>query len=163
MSTRLAPAFFFPTLLPSFPPFSPAEAPVHRAIDVVGRVGDLGRDGSGIAERRFERVAQKVADFILAGEQRPDPDARVVYRLRLLERRQPRRLLRPIRHRRWIERQDLVAGAALLALVEALPGLLAGPAGLDQRGDERRPPHPEGARDTRPGAQPGAVHRLELV
>ena len=52
-------------------PELPAEAPLHRAVDVVDGVRDVGRDARGVDERRAQRVAQERADLVLAAEQRP--------------------------------------------------------------------------------------------
>ena len=86
-----------------------------------------------------------------------------------VERGQPRRLLRPVVQRRRIERQDL---AARVLLVEALARLLADPAALDQRLDERRQretrarrrrgkPLGQVARHVREDVDAGDVHRAE--
>ena len=48
----------------------PAEAPPHRAVDVVDRVGNLGRDSRGIYQCGAERPADEVAGPIFCQEQR---------------------------------------------------------------------------------------------
>ncbi len=84
----------------------PPEAPLHHAIDVVNRIGNVGCDSGRIGERRLQRLAQELADLVLAAEQRPDAFPRILNRPGRLERRQPRRLTRSISQRGWVERQD---------------------------------------------------------
>ena len=90
-------------------PDLPAEPPSHRAIDVVDRVRDVGRDARRVDERRPERLAQERADAVAAEEERADALARVVDAARGFERRQRRRPLRAVGHRRRVEREDLPA------------------------------------------------------
>ena len=75
------------------------------------------------------------------------------------------RLLRPIRQRRRIERQDLGSAPALLALVESLARFLADPAALDRAHVRHEARGSSTAvrflRDVREHVDAGDVHRAE--
>ena len=60
----------------------PAEAPLHRAVDIVDRVGDVRPHLRRVAQRRPERVAQELSDLVLAEIQGLDSLAGVVDRPR---------------------------------------------------------------------------------
>ena len=107
----------------------PAEAPPHRAIDVVDRVGDLRRDRCGVVERRHERVAQERADLVLRRRTASGCARRRSRSLRAASSDGSRA--------GCFGRYSSVAGSSVrisLAglLVEALAGLLADPAARDQ-------------------------------
>ena len=53
----------------------PAEAPAHRLVDVLARVGDLVGDLLRVVERRTQRRAEEGADLVLALVERADPVA----------------------------------------------------------------------------------------
>ena len=96
----------------------PAEAPPHRAIDVVDRVRDV--EAPRARCRRASEpsvVAQKRADLVAAEKQRLR-SARATSSIarRGVERRQSRRLPGPVRQRRRIERQDLRLAAVFCRL-----------------------------------------------
>src|SRR6185295_13903329 len=100
-------------------------------------IRDVRCDLCGVEERWPERLTQELPDLVLPEKQRLDPLSDIVDRARGVERGQLRRLLRTIRERRRIERQDLRSRLRFLPPVESLPGLFADPPALDERRDER--------------------------
>ncbi len=121
----------------------PAESPTHHAVDIVDRMGDLRRDARGIDERRRQRGPQEFAGLVFRVEQHPHALGDIVHRLARFNRGDARGLFRPVLEGGRIERPDFAFARGVLApLVEALAGLFAEGATLDQLLDERM--HREG-------------------
>ena len=92
--------------------------------------GDVRCHAGRVEQQLAERVAQELADAVLAEEERAEARSAVASMLRAASiDGQARRLLGAVGHRLRIEGQDVVAGL----LVEALTGLAPDPAALDQR------------------------------
>ena len=66
----------------------PSKSPSHHAIHIVGGVRDRRRHPRRIDQCRRQRLAQELADLVVAVEERPDPLADVGDRARRFERRQ---------------------------------------------------------------------------
>ncbi len=75
----------------------PAEAPPHRPVDIVNRVGNFRRRMRRVDESRPQGGPQKGADPVRSEEQRPDPFADIVNRFRGIEGGQLHGLLRAVR------------------------------------------------------------------
>ena len=101
-------------------------------------MGDVRRHPGGVVERRRQRLAQELARFVLAVEQRAHPLACIGDRGGRVDRPDSGRLPWTVLERCGIEREDLRLTVGLLhALVESLPGLLPGEAALEHLCDER--------------------------
>src|SRR5262249_27936240 len=87
-----------------------------------------------VDQRRSERRAQEGADFVATEEERFHALPEIFNPRGAVERRQPRRLLGPIRQGGRIERENLRARS----FIEALAGLFADPSTFDQLIDQLR-------------------------
>ena len=136
-------------------------------------MGDGRGDTRCVDQGAAERRAQKRADFIATGEQRLDSLGRVFDAARGVECGQAGRLLRPIRQRGRVQRQDLaLAGRRFLPFVKPLTAFLPDPAFVEQLLDERRQtefgaggvigkPVAEVPQDMAEDVDAGDVHRAE--